>query len=60
MKFTAAVAAAAFALVPGTYGWAQAGNGVWIANNSWYTIRGGESPFSRPSHQRHDEDLVKL
>lgn len=58
MHFTAIVASTVLALATGANAWAQAGNGVWTANNWYHTIRGGKpltsglAPFissSKPS-----------
>jgi hypothetical protein len=36
------VITALLSLVDLSYGWAQAANGVWVANNTYHTIRGGK------------------
>ncbi|KAK4212513.1 hypothetical protein QBC37DRAFT_374921 [Rhypophila decipiens] len=41
MQLTAIIASTIIALAPvGTQAWANDGRGVWVANNSWHTIRG--------------------
>ncbi|KAK8041050.1 hypothetical protein PG994_014057 [Apiospora phragmitis] len=40
MQFTSTIFTAALALAVGSYGWAQAADGTWVANDTWYTIRG--------------------
>lgn len=42
MQFTSTIIAAALAFATGSAAWAQDQNGVWVANNTWYTIRGGK------------------
>lgn len=45
MHFTLVVTAL-LSLVDLSFGWAQADNGVWVANNTYHTIRGGKSIHS--------------
>ncbi|KAK3683012.1 hypothetical protein B0T22DRAFT_298034 [Podospora appendiculata] len=40
MQLTTFIISAALALSSGAAAWTQDGNGVWVANNNWYTIRG--------------------
>jgi len=38
MQFTTAFLTTALSFAAGTYAWAQAGDGTWVANNNWYTL----------------------
>lgn len=50
----------AFALAPtGVLGWAQAGNGVWVANNVWYG-RVGNCKSATSTGSRPPEILILL
>ncbi|GKT41156.1 uncharacterized protein ColSpa_01337 [Colletotrichum spaethianum] len=40
MQFTSVIVPAALFLASGCHAWAQAANGVWVANNVYYNIRG--------------------
>lgn len=40
MHFTSILVPAALFLASGCHAWAQAANGVWVANNTFYNIRG--------------------
>ncbi|KAH6847481.1 hypothetical protein B0I37DRAFT_415223 [Chaetomium sp. MPI-CAGE-AT-0009] len=39
MKFFAILASSVLALSSGAYAWTQDARGVWVANNTWHTIR---------------------
>ena len=45
MQFSTTIFAAALALATGSYAWTKDANGVWVANDTWYTIRGSKSCF---------------
>lgn len=38
MQLTNALLTTALSFAAGTYAWAQAGDGTWVANNNWYTL----------------------
>ncbi|KAF4839064.1 hypothetical protein CGCTS75_v000530 [Colletotrichum tropicale] len=40
MQFSAIILFAAALLATGTHAWTKDANGVWVANNTYYTIRG--------------------
>ncbi|KAH0426239.1 hypothetical protein CcaCcLH18_10468 [Colletotrichum camelliae] len=40
MQFSAIILSAAALLATGTHAWTKDANGVWVANNTYYTIRG--------------------
>ncbi|KAK7911112.1 hypothetical protein PG985_013593 [Apiospora marii] len=40
MQFSVTFFTAALALATGAFAWTQDENGVWVANDNWYTIRG--------------------
>ncbi|GKT84332.1 hypothetical protein Ct61P_02182 [Colletotrichum tofieldiae] len=40
MHFTSVFVPAALSLASGCHAWAQAANGVWVANNQYHNIRG--------------------
>ncbi|KAF9875143.1 hypothetical protein CkaCkLH20_07409 [Colletotrichum karsti] len=40
MQFTSIIVSAALFLASGSYAWTKDANGVWTANNTYYTIRG--------------------
>ncbi|KAM0231285.1 hypothetical protein ACHAPO_008668 [Fusarium lateritium] len=40
MRFTAVIASAAFLVAPAVNAWTKDAAGVWVANNTFYTIRG--------------------
>lgn len=42
MQFSATFFTAALALATGAFAWTQDENGVWVANDNWYTIRGSK------------------
>ena len=46
MHFTSILVPAALFLASGCHAWAQAANGVWVANDTFYNIRGCKSPSS--------------
>ncbi|KAH6650270.1 hypothetical protein F5144DRAFT_597748 [Chaetomium tenue] len=39
MQFFAVLATSVLALSSGVSAWTRDGRGVWVANNTWYTIR---------------------
>jgi len=44
MRFTSTIVAAALSLAAGCQAWTTDPNGVWTANNEFYSIRGGKRP----------------
>ncbi|KAK6833388.1 hypothetical protein PG987_008082 [Apiospora arundinis] len=40
MQFTTTIIAAALAFATGSAAWAQDQDGNWVANDTWYSIRG--------------------
>lgn len=52
MQFSAIILSAAALLATGAHAWTKDANGVWVANNTYYTIRGCKSSlqsrFIRP------------
>lgn len=46
MQFSTILFAASALVATGTYAWTQDANGVWVANNTYYTIRGCKCPKS--------------
>ncbi|KAK8101918.1 uncharacterized protein PG998_006672 [Apiospora kogelbergensis] len=55
MQFTSTIIAAALAFATGSAAWAQDQNGVWVANNTWYTIRG--APVHEACTRMNSEDI---
>ena len=50
MQFTTAFLTTALSFAAGTYAWAQAADGTWVANNNWYTLwyNNGDSEWFLP------------
>ncbi|KAK6849378.1 hypothetical protein PG995_013211 [Apiospora arundinis] len=44
MQFTTTIIAAALAFATGSAAWAQDQDGNWVANDTWYSIRGMPGP----------------
>lgn len=42
MRFSALIIPTALSFASGSYAWTQDANGVWVANNNIYNIRGSE------------------
>lgn len=40
MQLSTIIFAASTLIATGTYAWTKDANGVWVANNTYYTIRG--------------------